>query len=74
VRGRGRKRRKEEREEGVEKRGGEYDVWVPNFGSWDSVEIWRMMSAGEENMEERIRLSWQEYSVLEEKMEYNECG
>jgi hypothetical protein len=32
------------------------------------VEIWRMMSAGEENMEERISLSWQEYSVLEEEM------
>jgi hypothetical protein len=33
-----------------------------------------MMSAGEDNMEERISPSWQEYSVLEEEMEYNQCG
>jgi hypothetical protein len=26
------------------------------------------------NIKERIWLSWQEYSVLEEKMEYNEYG
>jgi hypothetical protein len=57
-----------------EKKGGEDDVWVPHFGSWDSVKIWRMMDAGEENIKERISLSWQEYSVLEENMEYNECG
>jgi hypothetical protein len=33
-----------------------------------------MMDVGVENIKERIWLSWQEYSVLEEEMEYNECG
>jgi hypothetical protein len=54
--------------------GREDDVWVPHFGSWDSVKIWRMMDAGEENIKEIISLSWQEYSVLKQNMEYNKCG
>jgi hypothetical protein len=33
-----------------------------------------MMDVGVENIKERIWLSWQEYSVLEEKMEHNESG
>jgi hypothetical protein len=33
-----------------------------------------MMDAGEENIKEIISLSWQEYSVLKQNMEYNKCG
>jgi hypothetical protein len=32
------------------------------------------MNAGEVNMKERISMTRQEYSVLKENMEENECG
>jgi hypothetical protein len=33
-----------------------------------------MMGAGEVNIEERILITMQEYSVLKEILEYHECG
>jgi hypothetical protein len=33
-----------------------------------------MMGAGEVNIEERILMTMQEYSILKEVLEYHECG
>jgi hypothetical protein len=53
---------------------GENDEWVPRVGSWDKGEIRRRMDARKVDIKERILLTRRVYSVLKEKIKYDECG
>jgi hypothetical protein len=53
---------------------GENDEWVPCVGSWDKGEIRRRMDARKVDIKERILLTRRVYSVLKEKIKYDECG
>jgi hypothetical protein len=55
---------------------GENDEWVPHVGSWGEGDVRRRMVAREVriDMKEGILLVRRVYSVLKEKIKYDECG